>query len=36
MSKYNKTNEYNKNKYVGLRFRVKPDIKSKLCQIASE
>jgi hypothetical protein len=36
MSKYNKTNEYNKNNYVGLSFRVKPDIKAKLCQIASD
>lgn len=36
MSKYNKTNEYNKNNYVGLSFRVKHDIKAKLCQIASD
>lgn len=36
MSKYDKTNEYNKLNYVGLSFRVNPDIKAKLCQIASD
>lgn len=36
MSKYDKQNEYNKKNYVGLSFRVKPDIKDRLCQIASD
>lgn len=36
MSKWDKQNQYNKNNYVGLSFRVKPDIKDKLCQIASD
>lgn len=36
MSKYEKQNNFNKLNYVGLSFRVKPDIKAKLCQIASD
>ena len=36
MSKYEKQNNFNKLNYVGLSFRVKPDMKDKLCQIASD